>query len=129
MNGRIVNGRPMIDVDVEMKGGLSQKISALLDTGFDGELALPNPQFSQLKSIRLKSANTVLAEGSVRKLPRCMTMIRFDGRRQRVVVTDLGLPTSDVPIVPLVGTRLLKGYSIHIDLQVDGMVKVHPIGS
>ena len=43
MIGRIVNGRPMIDVDVEMKGGLSQKISALLDTGFDGELALPNP--------------------------------------------------------------------------------------
>ena len=58
-----------------------------------------------------------------------MTMVRFDGRRQRVVVTDLGLPTSDLPILPLVGTRLLKGYSIHIDLQVDGVVKVHPIGS
>ena len=124
INGSVVDGRPLIPVDIVIKGGTTRRIQALLDTGFDGDLALPNDDYVWLRSNALPPRDTILAGGFKVKFDRSLAMVDFDGHHQRVVAIDLGKGEGDQELMPFIGMRLLRGYSVFVDIHEGGDVIV-----
>lgn len=120
--GRVVEGRPLVPVDIVIKGGTTRRIQAILDTGFDGDVALPNSDFVWLRSSPLPPRDPILAGGMRARFDRSLAMVEFDGHRQRVVAIDLGKGESDQELMPFVGMRLLRGYSVLVDVHEGGDV-------
>ncbi len=124
VNGRVVGGRPLVPVDIVIKVGTTRRVMAILDTGFDGDIALPNGDYAQLRSSPLPPRDTILAGGIKVKFDRCLAMVDFDGHRQRVAAMDLGRSEGAQGIVPFIGMRLLRGYSLCVDVYEGGDVVI-----
>lgn len=122
VSGNVVGGRPLVPVDIVIKGGSTRRVMAILDTGFDGDIALPNDDYVQLRSSPLPPRDTILAGGIRASFDRCLAMVDFDGRRQRVVAMDLGEGEDYPELMPFIGMRLLRGYSIFVDANEGGEV-------
>jgi len=122
--GSVVEGRPLVPVDIVIKGGTTRHVQAILDTGFDGDIALPNSDFVWLRSNPLPSRDTILAGGIRASFDRSLAMVEFDGHRQRVVAIDLGKAEGDHGLMPFIGMRLLRGYSLFVDAYEGGDVVI-----
>lgn len=122
VEGSVVDGRPLVPVDIVIKGGTTRRVMAILDTGFDGDIALPNEDYVWLRSNPLPPRDTILAGGIRATFDRCLAMVDFVGHRQRVVAMDLGMGGSDQGVVPFIGMRLLRGYSLFVDVHEGGDV-------
>ncbi len=117
-------GRPMIPIQISKRGGGYLEIEAVVDTGFDGELALPNSIFKLLRSSMAKPRPTTLAGGTVKEFPRVATRAKLgSGDSQQVFALDLG----DEWEIPIIGFGLLKGYSIYIEARSNGKVEITPL--
>ena len=122
VRGNVVGGRPLVPVDIVIKGGSTRRVMAILDTGFDGDIALPNNAYVQLRSSPLRPRDTILAGGIRARFDRRLAMVDFDGHRQRVVAIDLGRGEDQQEFMPFIGMRLLRGYSIFVDANEGGEV-------
>ncbi len=115
--------RPIIPIEIAIKGGQFRKINALLDTGFDGDIALPNQHYRLLRSSPLRAHPTKLPGGSYADFHRCLTLVNFGGEIQRAIALDIG--AEDEPIA-FIGTGLLRGYNISINVKPGGKVSITP---
>ena len=122
VRGSVIDGRPLIPADLVIKGGSTRRVMAILDTGFDGDIALPNDDYVRLRSSPLPPRDTILAGGIRARFDRCLAMVDFDGHRQRVVAMDLGQGEGYQELMPFIGMRLLRGYSIFVDANEGGEV-------
>ena len=110
MKGYFSNGKPTVELTVV---GLDDKIkiTALVDTGFDGALMLSLPTALQI-GLRLSNMVQVeLADGSIKKEFVFEAKAVLDGE---TIPVDVLLTSSDEN---LIGTALLQNQSLIIDFK------------
>jgi clan AA aspartic protease len=84
---------------------------AWIDTGFNGDLVLPQRQIDELALPRSGYVGAILADGSESLLDRYACLIEWFGeRRDLEVVANEGQH-------PLLGVGLLRGHDLHISYR------------
>jgi clan AA aspartic protease len=100
--------------------GQEQEIEAVIDTGFDGFLALPPTLAASLGLVRLSRGRAILANGSEEIFDIYRASVVWDGLPWNVEADAVGA-------TPLVGMSLLYGYDLLIE-AVDGgsvVIRLH----
>lgn len=113
MNGHVdTDGRAMVTVSLRPSAGAAaHEIEAWIDTGFNGDLVVPQQQISDLELPLTGTAIATLADGSEVALKRYACRIDWFGEERdlEVVANDGGSP--------LLGVGLLDGYDLHISYR------------
>ncbi len=105
------NGHAQIQIVVEDSNEGTHDVEALLDTGFNGALALPAQRIAALGLKRRGQVTAVLASGEERNVPTYRATVRVGRTRHSAVVAEAG--------ESLVGMRLLWGFDLGIQC-IDG---------
>ena len=119
MLGHVRDGFPRLVMPLPSARG-SVQVEFILDTGFDGELALPHFLLQQLDVVFAGNRAVRLADGT--QLNRPYYIITFawnNGLRQTEVIGLEGQP--------LIGVELLAGFLIQIEMQDGGEVSMEEI--
>ena len=120
IQGRVVNGRPNVQILFLLPGQPSFGIDFVVDTGFNDYLTLP-PQAIRLMNLPFySSVSARLADNSESLLPIHLATILWDNEEKVVPVLATGLK-------PLLGTSLLKGFRLEIDFEINGLVSIYKI--
>jgi clan AA aspartic protease len=120
IQGRVVNGRPSIQVVFLLPGQPNFGIDFVVDTGFNDYLTLPPQAISAMNLPLYSSVSVRLADNSESLLPIHIATILWDGEEKAVPVLATGLK-------PLLGTSLLQGFRLEIDFDVNGLVSIYKI--
>ena len=115
------DGEPVLPVHISGPAG-AVTVDAMIDTGFNGELTLPQTQIEALGLSEAIATEVTLADGRTRDVPLYDATAKFDESSRAMFVTKA--PTS-----PLLGTSLLWEFSLCIDFEVDETVEVAPLSS
>ncbi|PSQ95226.1 MAG: clan AA aspartic protease [Bacteroidetes bacterium SW_9_63_38] len=115
------DGEPALSVHVAGPAG-NLDVDAVIDTGFNGELTLPREQIESLGLPEATVTEVTLADGRVRDVPLHDANALLPGVTREVFVAE-------APTMPLVGTGLLQGFSLHIEFQAEGTIQVEPLSS
>ena len=107
----------IVEVSLQGPDELRADIDATIDTGFAGQLALPRFVIDQFGLRFELSSHAQLADGSVIAVDYFRGTIAWDGESREVQI--LSAETD-----PLIGTALLSGYRVTIDMAPDGNVAV-----
>lgn len=108
MNGIIdLNGRALISIDVRCDAeSTPETFEAWVDTGFTGDLVLPQRQIDVLGLPRSGSVDAILADGSETVCPTYTCLLDWFGNVRRLeVVANQGTH-------PLLGVGLLLGLEL-----------------
>ena len=92
-------------------------IEFVVDTGFEGELALPRFLLTRLEAVPLFNTRRLLADGTIRECPAYNVSLNWGGNNIEVQAVILEGR-------PLLGTILLDGCLLSIDLQEGGEVAI-----
>ena len=113
---------PVVTIEIEGSEGAFQSFEAVLDTGFNGEIALPSRTIQRLGLVyRTQVREWVLATGDETPLAEYDGVVSWHGQRRRVAVVATGGE-------PLLGTSLLLGSRISIDMRTGGEVLIEETG-
>ena len=113
MNGQVDSfGRALVIVSLRPSSVADARdVQAWIDTGFNGDLVLPQQQIDDLKLPASGTVRAVLADGSEVTLQRYLCQIDWFGeRRELEVVANDGE-------YPLLGVGLLLGLDLHISYR------------
>lgn len=113
MNGRVDSfGRALVSVSIRPSAKVAaHEIETWIDTGFNGDLVLPQKLIDQLALPQSGTVKAVLADGSEIALNRFTCVVEwFDEDRELEVVANNGE-------FPLLGVGLLLGRDLHISYQ------------
>ncbi len=102
MLGTFNNDQPVIEIEVKGVTGISKKIHALVDSGFNGYLQIPFIEAFPLGLILAGVEAGTLADGSTSSHLVCKGQVCIDGK-----CTDTTIDIQEANIV-LIGTKLLK---------------------
>ena len=109
---------PVVTIEVEDSDGALQSFEAVLDTGFNGDLALPYRAIEHLGLIdRDREEDWTLATGDEGPMPEFDGVVSWHGQSREVVVLETRGE-------PLLGTSLLSGSRISIDMRSGGEVQI-----
>ena len=111
-----------IPVRIQDGGGSWRRLRIVLDTGFTGQLALPERYVRQLGLILNRDSQVTPATGQSVPVPAGSAVIMWQGRPTHVRVVQVGTH-------PLLGMRLLWRNHIAIDAVANGAVTVTPLQS
>lgn len=119
-----VNPRRHSLVTLVVRGPALQESSVefLLDTGFNGALSLPAATVASLGLAPRDKAITTLADGSRVEVTLYRAQILWNGVERPATVVASGNQ-------PLLGTSLLLGHRLTIDLVDGGRVIIEPLPS
>ena len=95
-------------------------VEAILDTGFDGWLSLPEALVRILGLERVRSSRAALADGTEVDLDVYDAEVEWHGGWRRIAVDEADTD-------PLVGMRLLRGSSVCPDVTEGGHVEILPL--
>lgn len=95
-------------------------IEFVVDTGFDGELALPTALINTLDAAYIGNRPLLLADGSVRLRPFYQITLEWDEEERPVDVIALDGN-------PLLGVELLEGNLFQAEMADGGEVLVEPL--
>ena len=108
-------------VEILDQDGQPHPVEVLLDTGFNGELALPPRTIRQLElPPKGDQQKAELANGEVVQFSLYTATILWNGRPRRVDVIETD---GD----PLLGMTLLQGSRVTLDVRYGGPVTVTPL--
>jgi len=113
MNGHVDgSGRAMVTVSIRSSDAASaREVSAWIDTGFNGELALPRQHVEDLALSHSGTVKAILADGSEIVLKTYTCLIEWFGEEHHLeVVANEGE-------CPLLGVGLLLGLDLHISYR------------
>ena len=117
MQGKIINGRPNIQVIFLLPRQPSFGIDFVVDTGFNDYLTLPPQAISVMNLPLHSSVSARLADNSKSILQIYLATILWNEEEKVVPILATGLK-------PLLGTSLLKGFHLGIDFEIDGLVSI-----
>ena len=100
--------------------GQRQRITAVIDTGFDGWLTLPPTLITLLGLPWRRRGRAVLADGSESLFDIYEGTVVWDRRRRRI-------PVDAADTTPLVGMSLLSGYELTMQVRPRGRVSIKPL--
>jgi clan AA aspartic protease len=117
MNGLVDGfGRALITVSIRSSDSAPpHDIEVWIDTGFNGDLVLPQRQIDALSLAPSGTVKATLADGSEVALQRYMCLINWFGATR-----DLEVVANDGDY-PLLGVGLLTGYDLHISYRFGGV--------
>lgn len=119
MNGHVDRfGRALVTVSIRpSSSGAACEIPAWIDTGFNGDLVLPQQQIDDLELVPSGTVKAILADGSEIGLQRYTCLIDWFGEeRELEVVANEGESA-------LLGVGLLVGFDLHISYR-SGSVRI-----
>ena len=109
---------PVVTIEIADREGALQSYEIILYTGFNGEIALPDRAIELLGlSFRGQAQDWTVASGDEVPLAEYDGVVSWYGQRRRVVVVETGDE-------PLIGTSLLSGSRISIDMRTGGEVLI-----
>lgn len=114
----ISDEEPALALEVRGLEG-ARSVEAVIDTGFNGGLALPPDWIEAMGLWEFGEENVVLADGRVKSIPTYLGYAILEEDAHEVVVAEA--PS------PLVGTDLLWGFSLYVEFEADGIVEVEPL--
>jgi clan AA aspartic protease len=100
--------------------GQRQRITAVIDIGFDGWLTLPPTLITLLGLPWRRRGRAVLADGSESLFDIYEGTVVWDRRRRRI-------PVDAADTTPLVGMSLLSGYELTMQVRPRGRVSIKPL--
>lgn len=117
-----VERQPLAPLTILDSGGNLHTLSVIVDTGFTGELALPEIYIRQL-GLALEDYREVRpATGEIIRIPSGEISVIWQGRQRRVQVLQLDSE-------PLLGMEFLWQHRITIDAVANGAVTVTPLST
>ena len=99
--------------------GVPATIEAVIDTGFSGEIALPQRLFDQLGLKSRGSKEIFVADGRSSNVVYSILEIEWQGEYRRVEVIS-------TETFPLIGMALLRGSRLCMDVEDAGEVEIAP---
>jgi clan AA aspartic protease len=105
-------GRALISVSLRPSDlADTHEIEAWIDTGFNGDLVLPQQLIDDLDLVPSGTLKAILADGSEITLQRFTCLIDWFGKRRELeVVANEGA-------FPLLGVGLLRGHDLHLSYR------------
>lgn len=119
ITGHFREGHPRVTLSLAGPEG-SLEVEFVLDTGFEGDLALPGYLASSLNGGPTGFRRRVLASGRVVNCPFYETVLEWVGGPQLTEVLILEGQ-------PLLGTTMLEGYLLEIEVTEGGDVAIQPL--
>ena len=120
LTGTVIRRRNRLVPMRPRRGQRIGTIAVVLDTGFNGELALPISITRQLDLAPLSNRYTYLAVGGEVELSTWRGTILWNGRPRSVEIVETDSE-------PLLGMELLLGNRIAIEVREGGAVVVAPL--
>lgn len=118
--GQVVDGDALLRLSVRPPGGGTRTESAVVDTGFRGEISLPSSLSEAARRGRAQRSVSRLADGSPVRHRSAVVEIVFCGERRFV-------PAGDGSDHVLIGTALLHGRRLTVDAVEGGAVTIGPL--
>lgn len=114
--------RPYVAINFLKSDGSWRSVDVLVDSGFNGYVGLPS---AEVRCLDLQESEIDLTfeygDGRDSKPATYEGVMEFDGRESPVLIADVARGTAKI------GTELMAGYSIRVDLQPNGKVELKPI--
>lgn len=120
MQGVFLGGHPRVQLTFPGQTG-PLHIQFIIDTGFDGDFAIPPELVDRIDSQFAGSRKRLLADGSVTQCP-CFEMAWDDGSEEGRLVELLVLNGN-----PLIGTQLLTDHLLQVEVFEGGSVLVEAL--
>ena len=111
---------PVISVTVGGPSGASNRIDAVVDTGFDGFLTLPAQVIQGLGLAWRRRGRAMLADGSDNLFDIFEGTVLWNRTLRRIAVDE-------AECHPLVGMALLQGQELTVHAVVGGRVVIRPM--
>ncbi|MEK9186198.1 MAG: hypothetical protein AAB885_01285 [Patescibacteria group bacterium] len=102
MLGTFDNDQPFIEIEISGVSGISKKIGALVDSGFNGYLQIPFIEAFPLGLVLVGIQANTLANGSTSSHLVCKGNVCIDGK---CIETTIDIESGNIV---LLGTKLLK---------------------
>ena len=96
------------------------KITAVIDSGYNGALTLPRSMVRKLSLPRVTSSAATLADGSIVSFDIFQGIVLWHGK---MVVIDIDETGSE----PLIGMQLLEGSELNVRVHSHGSVSITPL--
>ena len=107
-----------VSLAVRNEIGVSETVEFTIDTGFSGEIALPQYVIDRLNLTREDDDATItLADGTIRVLAIYTGWIEWHGQDRDVIVVTLG-------VEPLLGMSVISGSNLSVDATPGGPVTI-----
>ena len=117
--GHVRDRFPRVSLSLPGREG-AVSVEFIVDTAFDGDLALPSSLIAQLEAEIAEAQIIRFADGTERERPRYeMTLIWGDEER---VTEVLALENP-----PLLGVGLMEGHLLQAEMQTGGEVSLEPL--
>jgi clan AA aspartic protease len=114
-------GEAVIRLTVHGPSGRTDKVRAVIDTGYDGWLTLPPDVIARLQFPWSRRGLAVLADGSEIEYDVYEAVIVWDRGRRLIEIDE---SDSD----PLVGMAMLAGYELNVQVRPRGKVTIKRLG-
>ena len=109
---------PVVSLTVHGNAASSETIDFTVDTGFSGELTLPRDAIDRLDLHKDdEGVEYILADGTVRVLPRYIALAEWHGQLRNVNVIDTGSEA-------LLGMQMLAGSNLNVAATPGGVVTI-----
>ncbi len=105
----------VISLTLQGPSGEQQRIEAVIDTGFGGQITIPRALATQLGLPFRGTGLTTLADGSVTAFEIFGAAVIWDGEPRRV-------EAEAAEVTPLVGMAMLEGQDLHVEVERGGRV-------
>lgn len=117
--GSFRSGHPRVTLRLEGIHSLID-IEFIVDTGFNGEIALPPSVAQELHFTTASIREHMLASGRIERFEVCQTTVEWDGENRAV---EMLIINGD----PLIGTELLAELMLHVEIIEGGEVVIEPL--
>lgn len=115
--GTVTDVEARIQLTVSGPAGANATVDAVIDTGFTGDLTLPESLIRQLGLSWLINHEVILGDGSARLIDVYSASVQWDGRARGVAVDEANTD-------PLVGMGLLTGFELRMQVRPGGAVSI-----
>lgn len=109
-------------LEIHGADGIPFGVNAKLDTGFDGDIALPNIKFKKLDTSPSNKKRVALADGTEKWGDSCLATVKMGEQEEEATILDFGNSKQ-----ALLGMQILMGYSIRIDARPYGKIRIVPM--
>jgi clan AA aspartic protease len=117
ISGQVRSNEAQIRLKLHGPNGQTQEISAIVDTGYTGELTLPPGIIAHL-GLQWRSADAaVLADGNTCHFDVYEATVDWDGDSRDILVDEADTD-------PLIGMQLLAGYELKMQVRQRGKVTI-----
>ncbi|MDE0320378.1 MAG: hypothetical protein OXH86_09370 [Acidimicrobiaceae bacterium] len=97
-------------------------VTAVIDTGYSGDITLPSAIVSGLDLASVGGTRVKLADGAEARLATYVATVDWSESERGVLVHE-------TETTPLIGMALLKGHRLQVDIEHGGSVRIEPLAS